>query len=81
MLCFMNLNLCLPEGCLVNVSLCLYVSVCFMCLCIKTRGFFSEFLEQYRKHHMGEGIGYFMEIFSRVLQGIMSLQLTRQHCY
>lgn len=63
---------------------CVPVSVCvclFYASVYKNRGFCSEFLEQYRKHHMGEGIGNFMEIFSRVLQGTMSLQLTRQHCY
>lgn len=43
-------------------SLCLCVCLSYMSVCKKRT--LLRILEQYRKHHMGEGIGYFMEILA-----------------
>lgn len=68
----MSLNLCLPEHCLVDLSLCLslYVYVCCMmvcsvyvfCLYVSVPHKQVSFIEQYRIHHSGEGMVYFTEI-------------------
>lgn len=51
--CFISLNPCLPEGCLVNLSL-----VCLSeCLCALTKMMFCLCLfEQPRKHPIGKGM-------------------------
>lgn len=67
--------------CLVNVSL--YQSVCQNVSVLK-KGLYSFHLTPHRKHHMGEGMRNFKEIFNRVLQKIKSLNPTHpdngQYC-
>lgn len=43
-MCWISLNLCLPEGCLPNLSL---------CLCLFSKCFALSFIEQHRKYHVG----------------------------
>ena len=69
--CCMSLNPCLPEGCLVNlsvfVSLCVYVSL--------TQGFCLHILNSTESFIWGRNEGYFAESV-RVWQGVQLLSST-----
>lgn len=67
----MSLNPCLPEGCLVNLSV--FVS---LCVCVLNTRLLSAYIEQHRKLHMGKEWGIFCRVCNRVWQGIQLLSLT-----
>lgn len=79
--CIMNLNLCLPEGCLLNLSLflCLSLSLCLFCLSVfvPEKSFHSILLNHIKKYHMGERMKDTLQKDSKVLQ--QSKLLTSAH--
>lgn len=67
-----GLGICLP----VSESVCVNVSAH---ACPLTKDLTLSFIEPHRKHHMGEGMGCFTELLSRVYKGLSPWpQLTQQ---